>query len=86
MNQPNYRNSGVNLGKTATFFWNNQIQVAGGLWLDGVVVVYRCVDCNWEGGYKQQFTVLILRNLTNFHNTEKLAKTGFAQPWKALEF
>ena len=58
----------------------------GGLWLDGVVVVYRCMDCNWDGGYKQQFTVLILRNLTNFHNTEKLAKTGFAQPWKALEF
>ena len=52
----------------------------GGLWLNGVVVVYWCMDCNWEGGYKQQFTVFILRNLTNFHNTEKLAKTGFAQP------
>ena len=33
-----------------------------------------------RGGYKQQFTVFILRNVTSFLNTEKLAKTGFAQP------
>ena len=44
------------------------------------------MNCNWEGGYKQQFTVFILRNLTISITQRNWCEQGLHSLEKSLDF